>query len=312
LVVIKGLQQSRPIFSVVITAYNRKQYLKCAVDSVLNQSLARELYEVLIAKNFVSEYDNDWKFLGIRLVAANDVYRGRVIANLVPNLRGDFVAFLDDDDWWHSSKLERALTAIQREPRLCYYHNGLMDVVNGKTIKVNRFWLRAIPWGNSSSTVIKKQVLLDQLDTLRSIRGDVDLFYYYASLITCEPIFLDKFPSTYYRQPTTVRPERAFIPQDQRKIRKMISDSGNHELLRNFDLLVLCGQDAYSSFVEKAKLGKRVGISTVARFALYYLTFRPGFSVFLQLLLMGIGLFAPHVVKLIYVWISPERRLLIA
>jgi glycosyltransferase involved in cell wall biosynthesis len=40
------------VISVIIIAYNRKIFLKDAIKSVLNQSLDRNLYEIIIVKNF--------------------------------------------------------------------------------------------------------------------------------------------------------------------------------------------------------------------------------------------------------------------
>ncbi len=42
----------RPFISVVITAYNRREFLKYAVKSVINQTLDKSLYEVIAVKNF--------------------------------------------------------------------------------------------------------------------------------------------------------------------------------------------------------------------------------------------------------------------
>ena len=38
--------------SLLITAYNRKKYLKEAVRSVLESSINRDLYEIIVVKNF--------------------------------------------------------------------------------------------------------------------------------------------------------------------------------------------------------------------------------------------------------------------
>lgn len=45
--------------SVVITAYNRREYLIKAVNSVINQSLDSSYYEIIVIKNFEdNEIDN--------------------------------------------------------------------------------------------------------------------------------------------------------------------------------------------------------------------------------------------------------------
>ena len=45
----------KPYISVIITAYNRKKYLLGAVRSALNQTLPKDLYEVIVVKNFRDE-----------------------------------------------------------------------------------------------------------------------------------------------------------------------------------------------------------------------------------------------------------------
>ncbi|WP_290705506.1 glycosyltransferase, partial [Ferroplasma sp. Type II] len=41
-----------PYISVIIVAYNRKNYIKQAIESVLNQTLNQNLYEIIVVKNF--------------------------------------------------------------------------------------------------------------------------------------------------------------------------------------------------------------------------------------------------------------------
>jgi len=45
----------KPYISVIITAYDRKKYLLGAVQSALNQTLPKDLYEVIVIKNFRDE-----------------------------------------------------------------------------------------------------------------------------------------------------------------------------------------------------------------------------------------------------------------
>ncbi|ACP54591.1 glycosyltransferase family 2 protein [Saccharolobus islandicus] len=60
-----------PYISVIITAYNRKQFLLDAIKSALNQTLNRTEYEILVAKNFKDDnidnylYKNGMKNINI-------------------------------------------------------------------------------------------------------------------------------------------------------------------------------------------------------------------------------------------------------
>ena len=48
--------ESNSMISVIITAYNRRDYLIDAMNSVLSQTLKKERYEVIVVKNF---YDKE-------------------------------------------------------------------------------------------------------------------------------------------------------------------------------------------------------------------------------------------------------------
>ena len=85
--------------SVIIVAYNRKMYVKQAVESVLNQTYDKNKYEIIVVKNFHDE-DID-KFLIANKVnnifSLNDEY-GKQLSIGISNSNGDIICFLDDDD----------------------------------------------------------------------------------------------------------------------------------------------------------------------------------------------------------------------
>lgn len=41
-----------PLFSVIIVAYERKEYIQRAIKSVIEQTLDKANYEILVVKNF--------------------------------------------------------------------------------------------------------------------------------------------------------------------------------------------------------------------------------------------------------------------
>lgn len=42
----------KPFISVIVTAYNRKQFILEALNSIVNQTLSKDKYEVIVTKNF--------------------------------------------------------------------------------------------------------------------------------------------------------------------------------------------------------------------------------------------------------------------
>jgi len=69
-----------PFISVVITAHDRKEYLKQAVDSALNQTLSRDNYEVIVTKNFDTIYDEGWKKQGVKVIRFDERGLGKRVA----------------------------------------------------------------------------------------------------------------------------------------------------------------------------------------------------------------------------------------
>lgn len=94
--------------SVIIVAYNRKMYVKQAVESVLNQTYDKNKYEIIVVKNFHDE-DID-KFLIANKVnnifSLNEEY-GKKLSTGISNSNGDIICFLEDDDLFDKYRLER-------------------------------------------------------------------------------------------------------------------------------------------------------------------------------------------------------------
>ncbi len=109
----------RPAVSVIIPTYNRDALLGRAIESVLNQSF--DDFEVLIIdgaqSNSTRELVHSYGDGRVRYIPQ----RGKGIANArnlgVLKARGEFIAFLDDDDRWRENKLERQLELFKELPK---------------------------------------------------------------------------------------------------------------------------------------------------------------------------------------------------
>ena len=108
----------RPAVSVIIPTYNRDLLLKRAIESVLNQSF--DDFEVLVVDGTRSESTRELvrSFGDGRLRYIPQ--KGKGIANArnlgVLKARGDFIAFVDDDDCWREDKLELQMEAFRKLP----------------------------------------------------------------------------------------------------------------------------------------------------------------------------------------------------
>ncbi len=116
-------------FSVVITTYNRVKLLQRAIDSALNQTIA---CEVVVADDCSSDGTSDYvKGISAALVDAesrlvyhrNEVNQGHAATvNVgVSKASGDWIKFLDDDDYLAPNCLEEMAKAITRreEAAIC-------------------------------------------------------------------------------------------------------------------------------------------------------------------------------------------------
>jgi glycosyltransferase involved in cell wall biosynthesis len=92
------LSVSKPIISVIITAYNRKRYLQEAICSVLNQTISKDLYEIVVVKNFSWEHDEQYHRMGVNILNVEEPSLGRKICLALQASHGDIIAILNDDD----------------------------------------------------------------------------------------------------------------------------------------------------------------------------------------------------------------------
>jgi glycosyltransferase involved in cell wall biosynthesis len=146
-----------PLISVVIPTYNHAHFLGHALQSVIDQTYMN--WEVIIIDNHSSDntesvvlsFDNP----KIKLLK---IHNNGVIAasrNLgVNKAKGDWIAFLDSDDFWYQSKLEAVVNNIRQD--------NTIDVFSTDEIQVNEITgsKKIIRYGPSGSNFY--QVLLTE------------------------------------------------------------------------------------------------------------------------------------------------------
>lgn len=109
---------STPLVSVIMNCYNGEAFLASAVDSVLAQTY--ENWEIIFWDNqstdssaeiFLRYDDRRLKYFHAEIHTSLYAARNSAIANS----NGDFIAFLDVDDWWNPDKLERQLPLFENK-----------------------------------------------------------------------------------------------------------------------------------------------------------------------------------------------------
>jgi glycosyltransferase involved in cell wall biosynthesis len=133
---------NRPLISVVIPSYNHAHFLPRALKSIQCQSWKN--WEVLVVDNHSSDNTDEvlqpWVGEQIRLLK---IHNNGVIAasrNIgVCNARGEWIAFLDSDDWWTADKLEVCVQHADASGADLVYHDLTMVDSNGRA----RAWRRS-------------------------------------------------------------------------------------------------------------------------------------------------------------------------
>lgn len=108
--------KENPLVSVIVTTYNRKQYLGECLHSILNQTFTD--FELIVVDNY-SNYDF-YSFIESfndkRIRAYQNKNYGIIAVNRnygIRKSRGKYIAFCDDDDLWKEEKLEKQIKIIE-------------------------------------------------------------------------------------------------------------------------------------------------------------------------------------------------------
>ncbi|MFA6436775.1 MAG: glycosyltransferase [Candidatus Paceibacterota bacterium] len=106
-----------PLITAIITTFNRALFLKKAVESVLAQTF--ENFELLVLDN--SSTDNTEKIVNgfndkrIRYIRHEPIGISAARNLGVKEAKGEFVAFLDDDDEWLPNKLQDQINIFNKD-----------------------------------------------------------------------------------------------------------------------------------------------------------------------------------------------------
>ena len=151
---------SNKLISVIMPCYNAEKYLREAIDCVVNQSYP-DIELIVIddgstddSRIILDEYNERIILLGQH---NQGPYPARNLG--LQHARGEFVAFLDADDWWREDFLEKLHTALveNRTAALAYcgWRNTGLEGGRGEPYvppdyeqegKAERFLRAASPW----------------------------------------------------------------------------------------------------------------------------------------------------------------------
>ena len=211
--------------SVIVTAFDRREYLEHAIQSVLNQSIDRSRYEIIVVSNFTFNLIGFPSDAEITTIVMNGSV-GEFLFAGIKAAKYEIISFLDDDDVFEPDKLQRLIDVFSLSPQLSYYHNGVRYVDSGlrpithfrlvekkmqplkdiiividpkKKLNMIRKALEYNGDFNLSSIAIKKECSEKYMSTLRGINGLTDGFFFWSSLAINGQIMIESKKLTNYR-----------------------------------------------------------------------------------------------------------------
>jgi glycosyltransferase involved in cell wall biosynthesis len=238
-----GAKDSAPFLSVIVTAHDRRRYLKEAVESLLRQTISRTRFEVLVVKNFEdAEIDGFLQARKVEHWVTSAVPLAAKILEAFGRSRGRVVAFLEDDDLYLPQRLATVEEAFLRDPELGFFRNGFdvideegrpftgwlpdalrtsrdaapdLSVRDAEKDPQYRRLVDCFPDFNTSTMAIRRDLFESVVPILRRGEWGVDRFLFYAALAGSGSLRLDHRRLTLYR----VHPENTGILSQSRSDR---------------------------------------------------------------------------------------------
>ncbi len=242
--------------SVIITAYNTMAYLPETLKSVLRQTFTD--FEVLIINDGSSDHIVQWASElvepRVRLISQENQGVGVARSTGIANAQGEYVAFLDGDDLWEPTKLEKQVSCLEENPQVGLVHTWLagIDQQSKPTGRVMGSHIEGEVWQQiiernmvaCSSAMVRRCCFetVGMFDKNLRFAEDWDMWIRLAARY---PFAVLKEPLVSYREhPNSKSKKYASRLQDFRTIIEKAFDSVPYELLhlrsRSYGYMNLC------------------------------------------------------------------------
>lgn len=134
----------QPLLSVIVPVYNVEPYLRRCVDSIINQTY-KKLQIILIDDGSTDDSGkicDEFAARDARILVRHSQNGGLVSARKAGTClaQGEYVSFVDGDDWIDSNRMERAVLKLQDEQVDMLYLGGYIREFDGeRTLIVDDF-----------------------------------------------------------------------------------------------------------------------------------------------------------------------------
>ena len=207
------------LFSAIVVAYNRKDYILDAVKSALDQTTKKDNYEIIVIKNFIDPtIDTFLKKHNILSINSKEQTLSGKISESAQIANGEYLCFLEDDDLWAPNRLSAFFSLLNKFGSIDFYHNNYIHFTSGKqkiadsmvlekndfvnliniqkaksSIKEFNKLVKNHSSYNLSSMIIKKELVLSNLQLFSGFGNDyVDGLIFYISAVFGTKLLTDR------------------------------------------------------------------------------------------------------------------------
>ncbi len=128
---------SKPLISIIMNCFNGDKYLSYSLESIQRQTYQN--WELIFWDNFSTDNSkqifksfNDKRFHYYHANEHTTLSKARNLA--LDKCKGDFIAFLDVDDWWSLNKLEQQIELFADPSIQLVYGNFLVNNFKNKSV----------------------------------------------------------------------------------------------------------------------------------------------------------------------------------
>lgn len=184
-------------FSILIVAFDRREYILEAVNSALSQQFDRDKFEIIVIKNYKDEtIDNYLREHQIKSIYSEETALGAKFFEGAKSASGKYLCLLEDDDRFMPEKISAISNFV--EEGTIFIHNSFLKRA-GERREVNYPELISMDAGefklrqllefthhnasfNCSSITVERNIIIENKDVIRNLTYHLDSFLYLASL----------------------------------------------------------------------------------------------------------------------------------
>ena len=213
----------KPHISVIVTAFHRKDFIRKAIMSAIQQDLDRAEYEIIAVNNFDDhEFEQFCRENGVMSVKYENDRLGAMLAVAIRAAKGNIICFLDDDDLFSRDKLRKVKELFDHYTSLTYYHNdgtyideegnnieklnklndngiGKILLDDGRKNRHYREFINSVHRFGSSCISVRSTLLEKHLDEIQKIRVSPDIFITTCALLSDGAVYSDNSKLVFYR-----------------------------------------------------------------------------------------------------------------